>query len=351
MITPDKQMEKLSCEAFEVASQTGKCDRELARDALKQVCRVSGCEAPEEHLWFESPFAMGDWLRQTKARSSESKKLGRALNYQIWPSQIGSAISLGGPKIPRRKWTIDPCFRLRQIHWEENGFASLPGNILGGQFDALDLLAWLRIRSRRKHLKKDGMWRQNIQDAHVELARATGWFAVYERQALFSERPLVLKTKQNRLLENFNGPSLMYPDGRGIFCINGVSVPEDIILSWSKLAPKDIAGIRPWEAHWAALRAFGVERFLAEAGIESQASDKFGRLFDLRSLGLNYKLLKKFPEIGDPSSEIEAAWVPVHPKYLTPRGAFFWCFSIRAKSIEFPQPRRRVVKSLDDLLW
>jgi hypothetical protein len=351
MTSPDKQMEMLSCEAFEVASQTGKCDRELARDALKQVSRLSGCEAPEEHLWFESPFALGDWLTQIKSRSSKSKKLGRALNYQIWPSQIGAAIALGASKIPRRKWTIDPCFRLRQIHWEENGFASLPGSILGGQFDSLDLLAWLRIRNRRKHLKQEGPWNQNVQDAHLELARATGWFAVYERKALFSERPVLVKSNEQRLLENFHGPALVYPDGRSIYAIHGVAVSPKTIHTWQELTPKNIVRIKPWKAHVAVLRAFGVERFLAEAGIESYATDKFGRLFDLRPLRLKYKLFQKFSAQGEPDSKSASAWVPVPPKVSRPREAFFWCFSIPPDSLKSQQKPRRATKDQDALPW
>lgn len=95
----------------------------------------------------------------------------------------------------------------------------------------------------------------------LELSKDCGWIFPYNDFCVLSEKPQVLKIRNNRL-HNETGPALSYSDGFKIYALNGVIMPEWVINQPKEnLKAKDILDIKNAEQRMQAMKHKGMGHF------------------------------------------------------------------------------------------
>ena len=97
----------------------------------------------------------------------------------------------------------------------------------------------------------------------AKLSEYCGWWWPFDELCILSERPSVLKINDRSQLHCDGGPSLLYPDGFSLFTLNGVCVPENIVMTPAEeLDPKLIFSETNAEIRREILRKMGIDRFI-----------------------------------------------------------------------------------------
>jgi hypothetical protein len=92
---------------------------------------------------------------------------------------------------------------------------------------------------------------------------------------MISDRPSVINIVDNRLSSQL-GPSLRFRDGWDLWCINGVSVDEQIVMRPETQTIDQINGESNSEVQRIRIERFGWPRYLSESGavlIDSRRND------------------------------------------------------------------------------
>jgi hypothetical protein len=119
----------------------------------------------------------------------------------------------------------------------------------------------------------------DILNIHAVLARTTGWWWPFDGVCVMAERPVALHTEPTPdgqhgqlRLHHQDDQALAFPDGQGIYALNGTIVPE-----WVMRDPtvERIARERNVEVRRCAIERIGWDTYISEAGMKliDQADD------------------------------------------------------------------------------
>jgi hypothetical protein len=101
----------------------------------------------------------------------------------------------------------------------------------------------------------------------MALSRSAGWALPHKKICWVSERPCLLCRNATGQLHSTDGPALEYPDGWQLWRINGVAVPEWLVMTPAEeLNPLDFAKQDNAEVRREFVRKIGVERLCAKLG-------------------------------------------------------------------------------------
>jgi hypothetical protein len=152
----------------------------------------------------------------------------------------------------------------------------------------------------------------------------------YKGISFISEKPKKVHWKNNSL-HNEKGKAVEYPDGYGIYCLNGVRVPEEIVTtSAEKIDPQIMLKEKNAEVRREIVRKIGIERICQKLGAEciDKQDDYELLLLDLQD-GRKRPYLKMLnPSIG--TYHIEG----VSPEIRTVEQALNWRNGIEGKPIK-----------------
>ena len=97
----------------------------------------------------------------------------------------------------------------------------------------------------------------------AELCEHCGWWWPFDEVVILSERPNRLELNSRGLLHSENGPAIQFPDGFAVYALNGVCVPEAIVMTPAdKLDAKLILTETNAEIRREILRKITIERFM-----------------------------------------------------------------------------------------
>ncbi len=120
----------------------------------------------------------------------------------------------------------------------------------------------------------------------MEIARAAGWWWPFERAVILTERPTELHRNTEGRLHNDAGPAILYPDGWGIWALNGLPLDRRIIEAPETLTFSEVRDEPNTEVRRHMLDRFGGFRGSAAAG----AWLKAGNLKPISSTDITNKL-------------------------------------------------------------
>ena len=160
--------------------------------------------------------------------------------------------------------------------------------------------------------KLGGLW---------QIAQNAGWLLPFNKLCWVSERHCKLHRNPDGQLHNDEEMALAYPDGWGIYALNGVLMqPEHVLTRAEDLDPGLILSETNVDIRRELLRKIGIERFLVKA--EHQTLDKVGN-YELLSIELLGIKGAKFLKMLNPSMGV---WhvEGVHPSCQTVEHAINW---------------------------
>jgi len=79
-------------------------------------------------------------------------------------------------------------------------------------------------------------------------------------------RPTNIHINDRGQLHNENGLAIRYPDGWGIYMIDGINVPEHVVMQPETITIQEIQSEKNQEKQRILVRRFGVDRYLAQIG-------------------------------------------------------------------------------------
>lgn len=303
-LTPeqDAQLEVYAERFTQFGLSTEPIDHARAEEIIAQVYKSQGLKSPAIE-WCQSPFAM----------------VVRGAYLEFMQKDD---LHVGKKKEDVEK-EADVLFDVSKTLSEEAQVLvrDLIGQCGFGQQDA-NWLGWLDYY--RNELK---LFEETEEIAPlIETAKELHWFLPFENVCLCSERPLELHLKPFgddgiKILHNELGMALRYADDFGIFCLNGVEVTEDIVVTPpDKLPSKMILKETNAEIRREIVRKIGIEKICRDlnAKVIDKMDDYELLMLDLQDGRHRPYLKMKNPSIG--TYHVEG----VHPNCKTVKEALAW---------------------------
>jgi hypothetical protein len=199
-----------------------------------------------------------DGLRKQRQKQPELQKqiraaIGNALS-QAWWHYIGGQFWVGG-------W-----------YWGSPAFVSFFLDVCG-----LELSADMTARAR----------------AYQATAESACWWWPHKDFVMVCERPRAISRNQRGQLHSVDGAAVLWPDGWGVYSVNGVRVPGDIIERPETITVKRIDAESNAEIRRVMIEKYGLEKYLADSKAEVLHED-------VDALGFPRRLVRK-ERLGDES--------------------------------------------------
>ena len=165
----------------------------------------------------------------------------------------------------------------------------------------------------------------------AEIAKSCNWIWVFKNICFISDRPKVIYKKGFRL-HHESSPAIEYRDGYGIYCLNGVNVPKEIVKTPAeKLDQKLLITEKNAEVRREILRKIGVGRALQKLNAKKLDEWREYELYKIDDIDIeSVNILKmKCPSHGVMYT------LRVPPEIEKAREAIKWCnHGIDAEEIE-----------------
>ena len=179
--------------------------------------------------------------------------------------------------------------------------------------------------------KKMDLFFNFIVECHFVLA--------YKGVAFISEKPQI--NFFNRRLHSLTGKSIEYPDGWGLYNINGVKFDKEL---WKKITnkiitPEEAIKLPNVEQRIIAIQYIGGERLLKELSGKIISQDEYGEIWELEKLQDTNKKNYRYYVANDPSKN-EKVYLRTHPDVTTPKEAMTRAYRLHEFKIEYNPIKR-----------
>jgi len=135
-------------------------------------------------------------------------------------------------------------------------------------------------------------------DLFVNFNSEVNFIIPYKGIAFISEKPIAIHWKNQRL-HNEKGLAVEYSDGYGLYSLNGVRVPKEIVMTPAEqLDPTLILKEKNAEVRREIVRKIGVERVCQKLG--AKVIDKEGD-YELLNLDLGENRIRPYLKMKNPS--------------------------------------------------
>ena len=305
-LTPEQeaQLPVMRDEWLGYGLSTQPADRAAAEEGVRQAYLAADLEPPNMFIWFDSPYAgcVAAALLQTMGTIVDEMSKSGELN-QLWDTVTNEVLAHATmradvkstftaqlaekrqmPMTVTAQQTVDqmapdaadrPQYealvgeiydRIWAIVWDRTGaimdrdHTSLVRTQIGrsawGQHDA-----WLSFFDYVDRVL-DLECAQPMRGL-IKVAQSAGWWWPFQGIAILTERPTELHRNTRLQLHNPTGPALLYPDGWGVWALNGVRVPRDLIeQGWSV---ERVLAERNAEVRRCAIELMGWDAFIENA--------------------------------------------------------------------------------------
>ena len=130
------------------------------------------------------------------------------------------------------------------------------GGLWSGYYGFYDFFA--------NHLKIGGMEKMQLL---ISIGESCGWWFVAGQTAVCVERPIKMVFNEKTGAHCADGPSIQYPDGWAIYVLNGITVPEYLVMTPGHLLdPKCILSEKNASVRSEIEKKIGPERILSGLG-------------------------------------------------------------------------------------
>ncbi|MYY07019.1 MULTISPECIES: DUF6745 domain-containing protein [unclassified Streptomyces] len=317
-----------------VAAATGAADRAAAEDGVRLAYRAAGLAGPEEIVWADSPRAA---VEAVAGLADAGRSVRDEVRTRPWAEERRRVYDALGPAGWSALWSATGA----QL-WETT--AGLAERIragvvadLGGDPDAESRVRLLLLDAVLG--QHDAAWlaafdgRGDRLDGLAAVARNAGWWWPYERVAVISERPQVLRRDEAGRLDRGDGPALSYPDGFALYAWRGMPVPPAFLDELAALTPRRIRTEENAELRRVMLEYYGYDRYLTESGAEPVHRDETGILWRIALAGdedvVMVEVVNSTPE---PDGTHRTYWLRVPPTTRTARAGVAWTFGLSGET-------------------
>jgi hypothetical protein len=274
-------------------------DHTKAEEILRRCYTLQGLLAPQQILWYPSPFAMMVGAARMKVRDE--------------------LIDKGIPETEAEEQSNQIFDVSKELSKEaKSRVSSMLDNCCFGQHEA-GWLSWVQFFREEVGLKEET---EEIV-ALIETAEALHWWLPFENICFASERPIEQHmtdpdAEGNRNLHKNGGPALRYAEGFSLYMLNGVEVPEWLAVTpATELDAKKVISLDNAEQRKEGIKKLGLEKLFKELKAEVIDTLKFTETIESVA---NWEALPAFlrNSTGASREVLEAAGA-VFKKYENPQ--------------------------------
>jgi hypothetical protein len=323
---------------IEIGSSNAPAHRPKAEAAIKKMYTHVGLSEPRI-VWCGSPVAM------VKAKMNCPLSEGGALvRHSVWLSVTRAARDAVWESISDEVWETVRNFIA----------APVERSIKTAREEVIESL----VSSAVTHLDKAWQWTSwYVQhDAHwlamfdffrntlllkqetemivplLELAQHAGWYIPCETICWVSERPTIFQLDDQERLNSFSEPALRYPDGWGVYAVNGVRVPSFVIERPHDITLEHIEEESNAEVRRVMIERYGQGRFLLDSGARLIHTDPYGELYRKELSGDEPIVMVKVKNATrEADGSFKTYFLRVPPHIRTAHAAVAWTFGYEAK--------------------
>jgi hypothetical protein len=268
---------------------TEPADRPKAEEGIRLIYGAAGLKPPKI-VWCTSPLANGLTRAVVQklgkggasVRASVRASVWASVRASVWASVRDSVWASVGDSVGDSVWA---------------SVRASVGDSGYGQHDAEWLAFYdyfcLVCNLNKETQKLAGYWLT---------ARSANWYLPHEKLCWISDRHNVLRLNKRGRLHCESGMALSYPDGWGIYALNGIRVkPEYVLTPADQISPETVLKEKSVDVRRELLRKVGVLR-MSEYGKVVDAQGDY-KLIDMAKLFTGLRrapfLLMKNPSLDD----------------------------------------------------
>ncbi len=267
-----------------IGLSTEPADRPKAEEGIKKIYVIAGLKEPRV-VWCSSPLANG-LTRAIVLNKKVGASVGASVRASVRDSvgdSVGDSVRASvGDSVGASVWDS-----VRDSVWD-SGYGQHDANWLGF-YDFFCVVCGLKKETE----KLIGHWLQ---------AQNAGWYLPHDNICWISERHNIVRMNSRNRLHCETGMALAYPDGWGIYALNGIKMKPEYVLTPAKdINPEMIMKETNVDQRRELIRKVGVDR-LASYGKKIHKEGDY-ELIDMSPVlaGIQYAphLLMKNPSVED----------------------------------------------------
>ena len=323
-----------------IGLSTAPADRVKAEQGINQIYAIAGLKAPKI-IWCTSPLANGLTRAVIKEMRKKSKRedsvrasvwdsvwasvwdsVGASVGASVWAS-VGASV---GDSVGDSVWAS-----VRASVWDsvrasvgDSVWASVWDSVWASVGDSVwasvGASVWASVGASvwdSGYGQHDaprlafydylcdvcGLTNQTTElHGHWLIAQSAGWYLPHKNICWVSERHNILRLNNSGRLHCGNSMALSYPDGWGIYALNGVMMkPEYVLTPAEKITPETVLAEKNVDIRRELIRKVGVQRMLSQG----KEIDRYGtyKLIDMSPVltGVRFAphLLMRNPSVDD----------------------------------------------------
>jgi hypothetical protein len=255
---------------IKIGLSTEPANRKETEDGIRVAYKIAGLQPPNKIVWCGSPFSQGLTRAVVfgllKSEIKIKKEIGKNLKASVWAS-VGDSVG--------------------------DSVRASVGDSGYGQHDA----NWLAFYEYFKETcgldeqtqKLVGLWK---------ISKNAGWWLPHEKICWISERHNILKRNKEGRLHCENGLALQYPDEWGIYALNGIRVPEWLVITPAeKIDPALALKETNADVQREIIRKIGAERLLKVCNaktLDDWNDPKTGYNYKLMDMSIGQNIQRKY---------------------------------------------------------
>jgi hypothetical protein len=345
----------------------GPTDREAAESGVRQAYQAAGLAPPGRIVWLASPLAGAvavtlltgldaevvtpgpDWerVRDEVGRQGQPAAPGRVgspvrpwIGPLLWSEVRAQLLLQTGLGLWEQAWTRTTAGPLGQL---QERIRRLQANAAGRSIDTrLGWPASWRLWDESVSGTPESVWCAAVDGLRRVLPglagaerlaglgrviRTAGWWWPFERVVVMTDRPVALHRDQQGRLHGPAGPAVSYADGFALHAWHGMPVPAELIARLPTLRADDITGERNLELRRVMTEAYGLDRYLRDAGGRLVGRDAYGNLWRLdRTGGEPLVMVEVVNATPEPDGSRATYWLRVPPDIRSAHAGVAWTF-------------------------
>lgn len=247
-----------------IGLSTEDVNKQDAENAINKCYELGGISKPKKIIWVQSPIAIYCLLEILKGSDEGDNKLLRDSILTSLESKDSISVNIETKGAAWDSVKLSLKSNINDYLW----------NSIYGQHSA----GWLSFYDFFKNEFPEELDLSKIEGL-IELAKTCGWIYTTKDICIASNKPNLLNRDDRGRLHSLSGAALSYRDGWSIYSVNGVRVPEYIILNPELITVDKIKEQNNTEIRRIMINIYGDSKYLNDSGAVMIHKDEFGELY------------------------------------------------------------------------
>lgn len=266
--------------------------------------------------------------------ASMDRSVGRLLGYSLRDVAQDALQITGTPwtrSVIRFALHCGTCPPVGQLPWRTRPrFSRLPWR---------HFMAAIHATFMREVCRADVGPPRTLVRAVLDLAASCWAFSIHRDVILLCDRPEQIAVDPDGQPHNETGPAIRSRDGWALWCLHGLTIPEEAITSPRSLTSRQIDAVENAEVRRALIERCGADRYLRDGGAMTVHTDRYGTLYRKPAgNGEPQQWVRVVNSTPEPDGTFREYFLRVPPDVRTAHEAVAWTFGFDRENADLYRP-------------